>query len=76
VPVLSDLPANRELVRDGVNGIIAAGDVAATANAIASMVPRAAEIATANRAWIAEHAIFPQAVERFLARLTALEPAR
>jgi glycosyltransferase involved in cell wall biosynthesis len=76
VPVLSDLPANRELVRDGVNGVIMANGVAATASAMQAMAPRAVEIAPANRAWIAEHAIFPRAVERFLARLHSLEPVR
>lgn len=75
VPVLSDLPANRELVRDGVNGVIAGGDAAATAAAMQALAARADAIGAANRQWIAEHAIFPQAVERLLARLHALECA-
>jgi glycosyltransferase involved in cell wall biosynthesis len=72
VPVLSDLPANRELVRDGANGVIACADAVATVAAIQGMAGRAAEVAQANRAWIAAHAIFPQAVTRLLARLDAL----
>jgi glycosyltransferase involved in cell wall biosynthesis len=75
VPVLSDLPANRELVRDGVNGVIAAADAARTARSILQLAAPVGEIAAANRAWIAEHAIFPQAVQRFVARLRELERA-
>lgn len=73
VPVLSNLPANRELVRDGVNGVIATGDAAAAAAAMCALADRAEAIAAVNREWIAGHAIFPQAVQRFLARLQALE---
>jgi len=69
VPVLSDLPANRELVRDGVNGVIAGDDAATVAAAMRAIAPRAQQIAEVNRAWISEHAIFPQAVARYLARL-------
>ncbi|MCW5656391.1 MAG: glycosyltransferase [Burkholderiaceae bacterium] len=76
VPVLSDLPANRELVTDGVNGVIAHGDATAVAAAIQAIAPRAGQIAQANRLWIAEHAIFPQAIGRFLDRLSELESAR
>lgn len=76
VPVLSDLPANRELVQDGVNGVIAGNDAAATAAAMRTIAARAPQIAAANRAWIGEHAIFPQAVARFLARLKELERPR
>jgi glycosyltransferase involved in cell wall biosynthesis len=76
VPVLSDLPANRELVQDGVNGLIAGADAAAVAAAMQTIADRASQIARVNRAWIAEHAIFPQAVDRFLARLHQLEHVR
>jgi len=76
VPVLSDLPANRELVQDGVNGLIAGTDAAAVAAAMRTIAARAPQIAQANRLWIGEHAIFPQAVARFLARLSELERLR
>jgi len=73
MPVLSDLPANRELVRDDVNGVIASNDAEAVAKAIGAIAPRAVQIAQSNRDWIGEHAIFPQAVALFLARLRELE---
>lgn len=73
VPVLSDLPANRELVHDGINGVIAADSPLSAIATIQRLAPRAPQIAAANRAWIAGHALFPQAVERFLQRLDDLE---
>ena len=76
IPLLSDLPANRELVRDGENGVIVAagGDVSATA--LQTLLDDAAGIAADNRRWIAEHALFAPAVERFVARLRELTPVR
>jgi glycosyltransferase involved in cell wall biosynthesis len=73
VPVLSDLPANRELVRDGINGVIADGDADAVVFKIRQLAARAAQVACDNRAWIATHALFPDAVARFVERLHALE---
>lgn len=73
VPLLSDLPANRELVESGRNGLILAGapDLAATQTlqALQALRPRVEEIAAANRAWVGAHALFPEAVDRFVARL-------
>ena len=76
IPLLSDLPANRELVRDGENGVIVAagGDVSATV--LQTLLDDAAGIAADNRRWIAEHALFASAVERFVARLRELTPVR
>jgi glycosyltransferase involved in cell wall biosynthesis len=80
VPLLSDLPANRELVRDGDNGLIVSdgdgdgdGDDVALVRRLEALGPRAAAIAEANRAWVGEHALFPASVERFLVRLRALQ---
>ncbi len=74
VPLLSDLPANRELVRDGENGLIVAeGDPLVPR--LEALRPRADALAEANRRWVAEHALFPPAVDRFVARLTALQGA-
>ena len=72
IPLLSDLPANRELVRDGENGVIvdARGSVASAA--LRTLLDDAAGIAADNRRWIAEHALFAPAVERFVARLREL----
>lgn len=69
IPLLSDLPANRELVQHGDNGaIVADGD----GPVLAPLLARADDIAAHNRAWVQQHALFPQAVQRFLARLQAL----
>lgn len=67
IPLLSDLPANRELVRDGDNGRIV--EDAVDAAALQALLPRGAAIAAANRAWVAQHALFPPAVGRLLDRL-------
>jgi hypothetical protein len=73
VPVLSDLAASRELVRDGINGVIADGDPAAVVRKIQQIATRAADVARDLRAWVAAHALFPQAVARFVERLHALQ---
>lgn len=72
VPILSDLPANRELVRDGDNGLVVpAGGLLARA-ALDAVLPRADAIASANRQWVAQHALFAPSVAAFVARLEAL----
>lgn len=69
VPILSDLPANRELVEPGRNGLVLGDGERPNAAVLQALLPAAARIAEDNRAWIAAHAIFPEAVERFLQRL-------
>jgi glycosyltransferase involved in cell wall biosynthesis len=68
IPLLSDLPANRELVRDGDNGLIVpeTGIAPSTLECLATSAHR---IAHDNRAWVAGHALFGPDVQRFLARL-------
>lgn len=73
VPLLSELPANRELVRDGENGLIVADDGTPLPPRLDALRARADALAAANRRWVAGHALFPQSVERFLARLEALQ---
>jgi len=73
VPLLSDLPANRELVRDGENGLIVGDELERLPARLDALAPRAAAIAAANRAWVQAHALFPAAVDRFLARLRELQ---
>ena len=70
IPLLSDLPANRELVEHGVNGLIL--DAAPRAQDLAALLPRAADIARDNRAWVRQHALFEPCVERFLQRVAAV----
>ncbi|MCA0177985.1 MAG: glycosyltransferase [Proteobacteria bacterium] len=71
VPLLSDLPANREVVT-AERGLIVADD--ASPSAVAALLPTlpVAAMGAAGRAWVAEHGLFAPAVARFLARVRAL----
>ena len=73
VPILSDLPANHELVRRGDNGWVLQGDGLPTAADLQPLADRADAIAAANHAWVAGHAMFPTAVAAFLDRLRGLD---
>ncbi len=81
VPLLSDLPANRELL-GGVDAV--AGDARGVIVDLAALDQLPARLAAldaeaaglANRAWVAQHGLFAPAVQRFLARLAELaQPA-
>jgi len=75
IPLLSDLPANRELVRDGDNGLIV-GDVGAIdLAALERLLGRAAQVASSNRDWVAQHALFAPAVAKFVDRLREIDRA-
>jgi glycosyltransferase involved in cell wall biosynthesis len=75
VPLLSDLPANRELVRSGDNGLILADGTMPSAAALQALRERGDAIARANHAWVGQHAIFGPSVQAFLARLRELQVA-
>ena len=72
IPILSDLPANRELVESGRNGLVLADSAAVQVAALNGLLDRAGDIAVANRRWVAEHALFAPSVRAFLERLKAL----
>lgn len=72
LPILSDLPANHELVGEGAGQGLILRDDAALPSQLASLADPAAAGA-ANRAWVAEHGLFAPAVERFLERLKHIE---
>lgn len=72
IPLLSDLPANRELVRSGDNGLIVAPGAPLDPAALDALRREAPRIARDNRAWIAQHALFGPCVERFVERLRVL----
>jgi glycosyltransferase involved in cell wall biosynthesis len=73
IPLLSDLPANRELVRDGANGLIVPdGRAALSAAALERLAADAPSIAAANREWVGANALFGPCVDAFVARLEAL----
>ncbi len=69
VPLLSDLPANRELIGDSVRGLIVTtpDDLPARMAALDT-----ARLAIANRDWVAAHGLFEPHVQRFLTRLREL----
>jgi glycosyltransferase involved in cell wall biosynthesis len=76
IPILSDLPANRELVRAGHNGAIVEdgrGDL--PMDALAALAGRADDVAALNRAWVGAHALFGPSIAAFVARLDRLTPA-
>jgi L-malate glycosyltransferase len=75
VPLLSELPANRELVRDGDNGLIVGEARPLTREQLLPLAARAAAIAAGNRAWVHEHAMFAPCVAAFVERLRAIDPA-
>ena len=74
LPLLSDLPANRELVRNGDNGLIVAEGAMPPPAALDALRARAAQVAGDNRAWVRRHALFAPAVRGFVDRLRALTP--
>ena len=70
IPLLSDLPANRELVRDGANGLIVPeGQATLSAAALERLAAGATAIAVANRDWVGANALFGPSVDAFVARL-------
>ena len=75
IPLLSDLPANHELVRSGNNGLIVADNAALTTAALRGLHEHADRIAADNRAWVQQHAMFAPAVQRFVERLQQLHGA-
>lgn len=76
IPVVSDLPANRELVRDGDNGIVLQDDAFPTADRLDPLRRHHARLAAANRDWVARHALFAPCVQRFVDQLQAIGPLR
>lgn len=75
IPLVSDLPANREWVHDGDDGLILVEAGVPERAALDALRARAPQIAARHRAQIAEHGLFPPAVARFVARLRALGSA-
>ena len=75
VPLLSDLPANHELLgQPAQRGMIvdeaAVPSLPAQLQALCERLPA---MAAANRAWVAEHGLFAPAVEAFLKRVKELD---
>ena len=91
IPILSDLPANRELVRSGDNGLLLPGgdeagepvkpgelgdpNGSSLPPQLHALLARADAVAAANHAWVGQQAMFGPAVAAFVARLRALQAA-
>ena len=73
IPLLSDLPANRELVRSHVNGLLLQDDALPQVAELQALRERASALADDNRAWVHRHALFAPAVQVFVERLVALD---
>jgi glycosyltransferase involved in cell wall biosynthesis len=73
IPLLSDLPANRELVRSGDNGLLVDAAATLSVELLQPMLDRADRIAAHNHAWIGANAMFGPCVQRFVDRLTQLQ---
>jgi glycosyltransferase involved in cell wall biosynthesis len=72
VPILSDLPANRELVHDGDNGLIVPAGQLLPATALQVVADKADTVAARNRQWVAHNALFEPSLAKFVTRLKAL----
>ena len=72
IPIVSDLPANRELVRDGDNGLVLGDGQLPGTPALDALAARAERIAIDNREWVQSHALFAPAVSAFMQRLRSL----
>ncbi len=75
VPILSDLPANRELVQHGRNGVILDDTQPLGPELLAPLQGRGDSVAALNHRWVAEHALFEPCVQTFVDRLRALTHA-
>ena len=69
LPLLSDLPANRELVESGVNGLLFDDTSELDMASMVALLDQAAAVASANRRWVGQHAMFGEAIDRMLVRL-------
>lgn len=69
IPLLSDLPANRELVEPGRNGLIVHDAEVPALPQLEALLAGASVIAKDNRAWVQQHGLFAPAIARLLARL-------
>jgi L-malate glycosyltransferase len=74
IPLLSDLPANRELVDPGRNGWLLPEAAPLSLAELEDLRQRAGDIARDNRRWVQAHGLFEPAVQRLLARLQELTP--
>lgn len=73
IPILSDLPANRELVEDGRNGVVLADGEQPGRQRLAALAADADAVGARLRAWVGAQAMFPASVNAYVQRLQALQ---
>jgi len=74
IPILSDLPANHELISETSIGMILPDGQLPAPAAMQRLAQIGPEIARTNRDWVEQHGLFAPAVETFLKRLRELTP--
>ena len=72
IPILADLPANRELVEDGRNGLLLASDERPRRSRLEPLARDADAVGVRLRAWVGAQAMFPASVKAYVQRLEAL----
>lgn len=75
IPILSDLPANRELVDDGHNGLILAEGELPSRTRLAPLAAHADAVGADLQEWVGLHALFPDSVQAYVQRLEQLGAA-
>lgn len=68
-PIVSDLPANRELIEDRVNGLVVANGQVRVVDLLPAEISVLDMIGKTNRDWIQSNALFGPSIHRFLERL-------
>jgi glycosyltransferase involved in cell wall biosynthesis len=71
-PIVSDLPANRELIEDRVNGLILKDDELRVVDLLPGDISALDMVGLRNRNWIQSNALFGPAIQRFLCRLQCI----
>ena len=75
IPILSDLPANHELITETSLGLVLDDGALVPPPALQMLASQATRIARDNRAWVQAHGQFGPAVQAFLKRLRELTPS-
>lgn len=74
IPILSDLPANRELVSDGTTGLILTANDRPPRARLDPLQSRAKAVSAELHQWVGQHALFPASVQVYVQRLVELTP--
>jgi L-malate glycosyltransferase len=72
IVLLSDLPANRELVQHGRNGCLIGESADMCMTELEHLLQQTANVSQQNRQWVQEHGMFRPAVARMMRRVREL----